>query len=271
MEHIKRVASALLLLPPLVCVLLYTSPPWFLGLILALISLSFREYRQLLQQAHLTLWPYTTWCTALIMALMTYGGGLSWLSLALFASLLTLTVRAMWGPTPPTQSFPVLVHSLFGIVLIAWPISHLLLLRPLPAGPWYILFLCAVVWVGDSAAMYVGKSVGRHKMAPVLSPGKTWEGACGGLLGGVGTAIISAHFWLPHLSLWQCIVLGGGLSLTAQLSDLGESMLKRYVGVKDSGSLIPGHGGILDRIDSMLFAAPTLVYALHVLALVPAL
>ena len=87
----------------------------------------------------------------------------------------------------------------------------------------------------------------------------------GCVIGGVCTAVVSAGFWLPHLVLWQCIVLGLCISLAAQLSDLGESMLKRYAGVKDSGGLIPGHGGMLDRIDSLLFAAPTLVYALYVL------
>jgi phosphatidate cytidylyltransferase len=134
-----------------------------------------------------------------------------------------------------------------------------------------VLFLCAVVWVGDSAAMYVGKSLGQHKMAPAISPGKTWEGALGGVIGGVCTAVVSAGFWLPHLLLWQCLVLGLCISLAAQLSDLGESMLKRYAGVKDSGRLIPGHGGILDRIDSLLFATPTLVYALYVLLPTPSL
>jgi phosphatidate cytidylyltransferase len=113
--------------------------------------------------------------------------------------------------------------------------------------------------------MYVGKSLGRHKMAPAISPNKTWEGAVGGAIGGILTAIVSAALWLPPLGLWQCVMLGLCISLAAQMSDLGESMLKRYAGVKDSGGLIPGHGGILDRIDSMLFAAPTLVYALSVL------
>ena len=132
-----------------------------------------------------------------------------------------------------------------------------------------MLFLCAVVWVGDSAAMYIGKSLGRHKIAPTISPGKTWEGSIGCVVGGVSTAVVSAGFWLPHLVFWQCVALGLCISLAAQISDLGESMLKRYAGVKDSGRLIPGHGGILDRIDSMLFAAPTLVYALYVLLPVP--
>jgi phosphatidate cytidylyltransferase len=161
------------------------------------------------------------------------------------------------------------VYSIFGVLFIGWNLSHLILLRLLPAGPSYILFLCAVVWVGDSAAMYVGKSLGRYKMAPAISPGKTWEGAVGGAVGGVLAAVWSAGFWLPHLGLWQCVMLGLCISLAAQMSDLGESMLKRYAGVKDSGGLIPGHGGILDRIDSLLFAAPTLVYVLQVLMPVP--
>jgi phosphatidate cytidylyltransferase len=129
------------------------------------------------------------------------------------------------------------------VLFFAWTLSHLILLRLLPAGQWYMLFLCAVVWVGDSVAMYIGKSLGQHKMAPAISPGKTWEGAVGGVVGSVGTAILSAGFGCRIC--FSGNVLPACIALAAQISDLGESMLKRYAGVKDSGGLIPGHGGIL--------------------------
>ena len=269
MEQVKRVASALVILPPLVLFLLYASPLLFLMLVLALIGLSLREYFQILQYAHLSLCTHVTWLAAFALAITAYFGAVPWLPLALFCSLVALTISVMLSAAHVAHFFPMLVYSVFGVLFIGWTLSHLILLRLLPAGPWYILFLCAVVWVGDSAAMYIGKSLGRHKLAPAISPGKTWEGAVGCVVGGVCTAVVSAGFWLPHLVLWQYVVLGLCISLAAQISDLGESMLKRYAGVKDSGGLIPGHGGILDRIDSMLFAAPTLVYALHVLLPVP--
>src|SRR6266446_3477153 len=269
MEQVKRVASALVILPPLVVFLLYASPVLFLLLVLALIGLSLREYFHLLQHVHLSLCTHVTWLAAFALTIAAHFGGLRWLSIALFCSMVALTISAMLTTSQVTHFFPMLVYSVFGVLFIGWTLSHLILLRLLPAGPWYMLFLCAVVWVGDSVAMYVGKSLGHYKMAPAISPGKTWEGAIGCIIGGVCTAVVSAGFWLPHLVLWQWIVLGLCISLAAQLSDLAESMLKRYAGVKDSGGLIPGHGGMLDRIDSLLFAAPTLVYALYVLLPAP--
>jgi phosphatidate cytidylyltransferase len=160
------------------------------------------------------------------------------------------------------QRFSALLHSLFGVVFIGWGLSHLILLRNLAEGKWYIFFLCFLVWIGDSAAMYVGHSLGQRKLVPTISPGKTWEGAVGGVVGGVLAAVLSARLLVPHLLLWQTVVLGLSISVAAQISDLGESLIKRYAGVKDSGGLIPGHGGVLDRIDSLLFAAPTMFYTL---------
>jgi len=269
MEHVKRIASALVLLPPLVFFLLHASPVFFLILVLMVIGLSLREYFHILQHVPLSVCTYVTWLAALALPIMVYLGDVRWLSITLFLSIMALTISVMLTASHAAHFFPMLVYSVFGVLFISWTLSHLILLRLLPAGPWYVLFLCAVVWLGDTTAMYVGKSLGHHKMAPAISPGKTWEGAIGCVIGGVCTAVVSAGFWLPHLGFWQCIMLGLCISLTAQLSDLGESMLKRYAGVKDSGGLIPGHGGMLDRIDSLLFAAPTLVYALYVLLPAP--
>src|SRR5262245_10088521 len=269
MEQVKRIASALVILPPLVWFLCYASPVLFLVLVLVLIGLSLYEYAHLLQQVQLSVCTSSTFLAASALAIAAYFGGWRWLPIALFLSIVALTLSVMVLPSRESHVFPTLVYSLFGVLFIGWNLSHLILLRLLPAGQWSILFLCVVVWVGDSVAMYVGKSLGRWKMAPAISPGKTWEGAVGGAVGSVLIAIVSAGFWLPHMVLWQCVILGLCISLAAQMSDLPESMLKRYAGVRDSGGLIPGHGGILDRIDSMFFAAPTLVYALHVLMLVP--
>jgi phosphatidate cytidylyltransferase len=265
MEQVKRVASALVLLPPLVFLILDASPTVFLVLVLMVVGLSLREYLSLLHHANLPVCPHVTWLAALALPITAHLGGTHGLSLTLFLSVVALTLSVMVTASQAAHFFPMLVYSVFGVLFIGWTLSHLILLRLLPAGPWYVLFLCAVVWIGDSAAMYVGKSLGQHKLAPAISPGKTWEGAIGGIIGSVGTAIVSAGFWLPQLRLWQGLVLGLCIALAAPLSDLGESLLKRYVGVKDSGGLIPGHGGMLDRIDSLLFAVPTLVYALYIL------
>ena len=149
------------------------------------------------------------------------------------------------------------------------------------AARFFILYLLLIVWAGDIFAYFVGKSVGRHLMSPRISPKKTWEGAfaslaasliIGALLfnysGQISSALLNAHlidkkdglFALQKPLLWPTLLLSAVLNIAAQLGDLVESLIKRGAGVKDSGSLLPGHGGMLDRIDALLFAAPILWY-----------
>jgi phosphatidate cytidylyltransferase len=127
-------------------------------------------------------------------------------------------------------------------------------------GPHYVFYIFGVVWLGDAAALMVGTLIGRHKLAPSISPRKTIEGAVGGLLGSLCGAILGGVWLLGHFSLAQCLATGCMLAVLGQLGDLSESLLKRSVGVKDSGVFIPGHGGILDKVDGILFGAPALYY-----------
>jgi phosphatidate cytidylyltransferase len=164
--------------------------------------------------------------------------------------------------TPLEETLPALGILSFGIPYFALPIASLYLLRVI--DPWLIFLLMAIVWLGDSAAYYVGRRVGRHKMAPVVSPKKSWEGAAASF----ATALVAAGVW--------CWYRKGGLdpgilaasavtAVAAQIGDLVESLIKRGTGVKDSGSVLPGHGGMLDRMDAMLFAAPVLLFGLWLL------
>jgi phosphatidate cytidylyltransferase len=154
-----------------------------------------------------------------------------------------------------------------GLTLLALPT-----LKETANGPSLITFLLCVIWAGDTTAYYVGRAWGRHKLAPTLSPGKTWEGALGSLAGSllvtVGLVQLAALLqkWdIAVLSypddLWYWLVLAVVVNVAGQVGDLAESGLKRSAGVKDSGSLLPGHGGVLDRIDALLLAAPVLWYA----------
>src|SRR5579862_1704578 len=154
-----------------------------------------------------------------------------------------------------------------GLTLLALPT-----LKELANGPSLITFLLCVIWAGDTAAYYVGRTWGRHKLAPRLSPGKSWEGAVASLAGSllvtyglVQLAALLQKWDLPLLSypdeLWYWLMLAVVVNIAGQVGDLAESGLKRSAGVKDSGSLLPGHGGVLDRIDALLLAAPVLWYA----------
>src|SRR5262249_29551115 len=129
-------------------------------------------------------------------------------------------------------------------------------------GPWVMLLLLATIMSADSAALFAGRAAGRHQLAPRISPGKTWEGLVGGLLGGVVGALVVRRLGVAWLRVAQAVVLALLVSLAGVTGDLAESLLKRWAGVKDSGALFPGHGGMLDRLDSLLAGAPVLYYYL---------
>jgi phosphatidate cytidylyltransferase len=155
---------------------------------------------------------------------------------------------------------PALSVTLLGILYVSWLLSHLVLLRGLPYGKEFLFYLLLVVWSGDTGAYYVGSYFGTHRLAPVVSPKKTIEGAIGGLIVSLLASCIAKWTFLPLFNYRDCISLGILLAVISQLGDLCESLLKRAVNVKDSGTILPGHGGILDRLDGVMFAAPVLYY-----------
>jgi phosphatidate cytidylyltransferase len=158
-----------------------------------------------------------------------------------------------------------------GVMYFGWIGAYLVSLRALPEGLWWVLLALPIVWIADSGAYFVGRSIGRHKLSPRLSPNKTWEGYIGGIVTGVlGGALLAAGYAAlagpgtaalgTALTPLRGALLGLILSVLTTLGDLGESMIKRQVGVKDSGNLLPGHGGAFDRIDSWLWAGVLAYY-----------
>ncbi|HUB00431.1 MAG TPA: phosphatidate cytidylyltransferase [Terracidiphilus sp.] len=173
---------------------------------------------------------------------------------------------------PPERVLGDAAASIFSLVYVGFTLIALPTLRAQPNGSSLLTFLFCVVWSGDIAALYVGRAVGRHKMTRVLSPNKTWEGAAGSMVasllvaGGLYWAASAMETWsAPLLSypdeLWYWLVLAALVNVAGQVGDLAESALKRSAGVKDSGNLLPGHGGVLDRIDALMLAAPVMWYA----------
>jgi phosphatidate cytidylyltransferase len=197
---------------------------------------------------------------------------------------LTITMRR----AQLSGAYPAAAASTFAFVYIAVPLAMLVQLRQQWAGSFWLLYLLLVVWAGDIFAYFVGRSVGRHLMAPRISPKKTWEGAAASLVASlvVGSLLFTyalpissfllrvgliqrrdGLFGLDRPELWPILLLTVVLNIAAQLGDLVESLIKRGAGVKDSGTILPGHGGMLDRIDALLFAAPVLWF--YVAALFP--
>lgn len=154
-----------------------------------------------------------------------------------------------------------------GILYVGWAFSrHLILIRDMTNGVGLIFLFIAIIWFGDTGAYAIGKLFGRHKLIPAISPGKTIEGAIGGLFfGTLGGIAIKYAFLSKVIALYHVIILGLLLGIIGQISDLGESLLKRNADRKDSGNLIPGHGGVLDRCDSMILTAPVFYYYLKYL------
>ena len=158
------------------------------------------------------------------------------------------------------------LYTLLGPVYIGFLLSHALLLSGDAQGGWqWLYFALLIAFANDTGAFFTGRLMGRHRLAPAISPGKTWEGAAGGLLWAVGAALALDYVLSLSLLLWQSAVLGVIIGVLGQAGDLLESALKRRAGVKDSGTLLPGHGGILDRLDSVIFTVPVVYYWVRLL------
>src|ERR1022692_2266519 len=285
---ITRIATAVVLIP-LVLLLVLRAPLYLLAIVAGAVALlAIAEFLKL--ATHYAVQPLTLPTYAFVALFfvfviaatadrtplvettaMLYGIALAG-ALAPFV-FLTVVMRR----TDLASGYPAAAASAFAFAYIAIPMALLVGIREQPAGAIWSIYTLLAVWAGDIFAYFVGKSVGRHRMSPELSPKKTWEGAGASILASVivGTlwmqhaaAISSAllrmglidrrdgMFGLEQSPLWPIILLSAVVNIAAQLGDLVESLIKRGAGVKDSGTILPGHGGMLDRIDAMLFAVP---------------
>jgi phosphatidate cytidylyltransferase len=158
--------------------------------------------------------------------------------------------------TPQRVGVAVLGAAYPGILM-----AMLVRLRQLPDGLAWLVLTLVVTWLNDTGAYFAGRAYGRRKLYPRISPSKTWEGAWGGLLASVvGALVVKALGWLPQLPWWGSVIVGAGAAVLGPVGDLSESMLKRAYGAKDSSTLLPGHGGVLDRVDALLFTAPFVLF-----------
>ncbi|HLH07403.1 MAG TPA: phosphatidate cytidylyltransferase [Terriglobales bacterium] len=295
----KRVLTAIVLIPLVLLAVLRAPASLFAFLVAVVTLVTVSEFLQLTTHYQLQPFPRVTYVLVILLfggiaiqsgqtplvstAGMMYGVG--------FAGVIGAFILLVAGMrnTDLRTAFPGAAASAFSITYIALPFALLAQLRQQWAGAILILYLLIVVWVGDTAAYYAGRLFGRHKLAPRISPGKTWEGTVASFVvsvfvgswfftnaKAVSTALLKAHlisqsqgFFAPQPpDLSTLFILSALINIAAQLGDLVESLIKRGAGVKDSGALLPGHGGMLDRVDALLFAAPVLWYysALRVLS-----
>jgi phosphatidate cytidylyltransferase len=258
---LKRAVVTLVLLPVGLAVIAWGG--WlYYGLIALILGLAAYEYVKLFQAGGLQPAGILVIGATLILAIQRAVSGFdnAHLTLSLLV-LLAMTYHLFQYERGSQQAGTDFAVSLSGILYIGWLGAYLISLRNLPDGLWWLLTVLPAVWLADTGAYLVGSRIGRHKMTPHLSPKKSWEGYLGGILFSVPVTALLAFLWPvwagPGLAVTpiRAALVALVLSVLTILGDLGESMLKRQVGVKDSGNLLPGHGGIFDRIDSWLWAA----------------
>jgi phosphatidate cytidylyltransferase len=252
-----RILTALVLIPLVVWVVL-AGPQWALLTIMALVGLiAFHEFDTIAGAQGIAKSGYAGMAAGLILL---FAPEPAWVAIVILAVVLMVVELRQ---TDLAKAMPGAATALLGVVYIfgAWRCALALRLIDPPSGPHWLMIALLVSWAGDTAALYVGRTLGRHKLAPRVSPSKTWEGSIGSVLGGLLAAGIYAHYLIPSAPIWLVLVVAAAGNIAGQLGDLCESAFKRGAGVKDSGTTLPGHGGWLDRIDSSLFSIPV-VYAL---------
>jgi phosphatidate cytidylyltransferase len=259
MSHLgKRVLSTVVLVPIFVWILL-GGPAWVFALVIVGVSmLANWEFTRMFQRAGVPVLREAglLWGGLVTLAFVRSdraGAAFAVVVLGLLAASLD---RGSAGP----ERWQRVAVTLLGVCYVNWLLGHAISLRALPDGVHWILLLVWVTWIGETAAYLVGSLAGRHKLAPGISPGKTVEGAVAQLVASVLAALAAGGWLFPGLHVRDALAVGILLGVLGQLGDLVESALKRSVGVKDAGNVIPGHGGMLDRIDGLLFNVPVLFY-----------
>ena len=256
----KRIYSALIFIPLFYLLTRHLPPVVFFVLIGTTVLIAQWEFLRLLIPERALLGHVIVGMpgTLLLLSAMQWPTAISF-HLALLMTLTAFLVYQV-GYAPLGTSHLSMVVLLFGMIYIGYTLGHLLWLRNLKDGAFLVFFVLWVTWAGDTAAYFIGTLWGRRPLAPQLSPQKTLEG----LLGSLVVAPIMAwvgHIWfLPMITSLDCLVLGLLLTMLGVVGDLSESALKRHVGIKDTSSLIPGHGGIFDRVDSLLLSVPAFYY-----------
>jgi phosphatidate cytidylyltransferase len=251
-----RVITGLIGLP-LIIAAVYAGGYWFLGLVMLIGLVAGWEFDRMMRAGG---YQPALGLTLIFIGLLIFDGfrpGLRLLSLVITLVLLGSVVWQLFrtDTTAPTADWAL---TLAGGLYIGWSLSHLVALRQFTDGPAWLWLALLSTWCADTLAYFTGRAVGRYKLWPRHSPKKTWEGLIAGIVGGIGGAVLAGRLF--DLTLSSTIIIGAIIPLAGLFGDLSISMMKRHVGVKDSSNLLPGHGGFLDRLDSLLFVGIVVYY-----------
>jgi len=244
--------------------------PWLTLLLALVVILGIREFYRLYDSPN---GPLPTiigvlWCLAFLVGGETAADPIALLTTSLGVLVIGAFISFLWliACYRGQQVLRASIYLVLGPIYIGFLLAHVLALRGIgfdgELGRNWLLFALLVTFSTDTGAFLVGRTLGRHQMAPQISPGKTWEGAAGGFILAIITSMVLGQLVDLGLPRWQHGLIGATVGVASQLGDLAESKLKRISHVKDTGSIIPGHGGILDRLDSLVFAIPSVYYLL---------
>jgi len=268
--HLKRWLTSIVAIP-ILAAFLYYAPAGLFTLFIGLIAvIALWEYNRIvfknLEPAAGIILPLWGGGMGLLLLFAAYASAWHVLPELIIINTLGTALFSLFRFKNHTCVVDVVAKEIQGLVYIPLALATLILLRMDQAGVAWIFFLLFVVFAGDVGAFYAGRFFGRHKLSPAISPGKTIEGAVGGILANIGVGYGFMLLFLPHLPVAGCFFLFIAVGIAGQAGDLFESEFKRVQQIKDSGTILPGHGGLLDRIDALLFAAPTAyLYKIYIL------
>jgi phosphatidate cytidylyltransferase len=259
MAHLKRWLTAGIAIPILIYLIGF-GPRWLFYLVLFAVSCVCLHEFFLLTSPKLPRIPRALAFALCLLfpALFSQGIVSHAFAILCFAVMIVLSSYLFSDPGRRKEVFEGTAAVVLGFLYAGLPFCLLVLVDQAPRGNLWIFFLLAIIFSSDTAAMYCGRLFGKHKLYVTVSPGKTWEGAVGGFVTSVLAGIVFAQIFELHDSVLTIAIGSGAIGAAGQVGDLAESMLKRNVGVKDSGTILPGHGGFLDRVDALLFAIPVL-------------
>jgi len=261
-----RVLSALVLAPPLLWVILHPRPEGLALVVHAAGAIAQGEfYWMALRDDPVWLRLVGVLLGLVVTVTLFWAPGAGHLAAVLVGATLAASIVQLFGHKQIERAASNTATLLFGILYVPLLVTSVALAKRLPSGSGWVVLSLTISWLSDTAAYFVGRAVGRHRLYPAISPGKSIEGAVGGIFGAFVATTVAKLWYLPALRWIDAVLLAVVGSVLGQLGDLVESMLKRSYGVKDSGRILPGHGGILDRIDALLFVAPFVyIYATYV-------
>lgn len=258
-DHLKRILSGVVALPIFFAVIYWGHPFWFFLLAVLAILIGTYEYFTMASHIGAEGFPRSGLVLSFLLTVCFYFQG-QFISEWLILSLIVISAAWMVSETNIKLAVDQMAYTLWGVIFVAGTLGHFILIRQMENGSFYLLYVFMVVWIGDIASFYGGQRFGKRQLSPVISPKKTVEGAFLGILGSLLAGLAAQSWFLSNILLSHCLIMAFFCGIIGQFGDLTESILKRNAGIKDSGDLIPGHGGILDRVDGLIFAGPFFYY-----------